>query len=154
MKSFWQIIATIWFAILTAGVLIPGISLLYYSRPEQEIKSPPPYPPAPMIASPPLPGSESAQVEIYKLQVAAYTHQVSAYTQQVSAYKEEVTAYNIYASHLKNTRSATYSLVVKDTLIPLLTAFLTALLSFVFVREGRIALGEYWAYKGTARYEK
>jgi hypothetical protein len=127
IKSIWQIIAIIWFAIVSAIILIPSWSLVRSIKPGQEILRPPGRPISPI---------ENTDIEIYKLRVAAYKD-------EVEAYKQELTAYNTFLNNLKINSNLTYQAVVKDTLLQLLTTFLTALLTFVFVKEGAKALANF-----------
>ena len=148
LKVFIQWSLLILYLTFAAFILVASFLLLRSSAGNiGEVKDPPipPSPPSPITLAPFDPELDSqTQVDIYTQQVNAYTQQVAAYTQQVSAYTQHIDAYKTFGDSLNNSRqSAVYQLVVKDTLLPILSTFISAFLAYVFVNTSAKILESY-----------
>jgi hypothetical protein len=134
MKKAIQLILLAWFLTVNLFILIPSFYLLRGSSDETTKPPTPPAPPAAMAIGPLDPSldleKQKQQLEVYKLQVGHYAEQVKTYTQQVAAAKS-------YQEAMPSSkRSAVYELVVKNTLITLISGFATALIAYVFTSLG------------------
>lgn len=119
--------------------MIPSYQFLFGQEASnvEKLEEPPkpPTPPAP----PALTSQTSIQVDakLIEEKVKGYTQEVIAYTQQVAAYNQQVNAFKTHAElAIKSRGATTYEMVVKGTLQPLLSAILTAFLTWVFANVG------------------
>ncbi|MBA3242783.1 MAG: hypothetical protein H0T60_16285 [Acidobacteria bacterium] len=141
MKTLIQWILLLLFVSLILFVLVPSYQVLSSAeRDGRTALQEPPKPPA-------LPALPPADPKVLEEQVKAYTQQVTAYTQHVSAYKTYVEAFT------KGHRAGAYELVVKDVLVSLLNAFLTALFGYVFITTGARMVRGYVEAKYARRNE-
>jgi hypothetical protein len=130
MKKTVQIILIIWFIIINLYILIPSFIVLQGLNLENQSVAIP-IPPSPLSLTP---LNLTVSLDSQKEQVNAHTQQVNAYTQEVNAFIQQVNAYKAYLeSSNKFNQHTKYGLVVKDTLVALLTSLLTALVSYVFI---------------------
>jgi hypothetical protein len=134
MKKVVQWILIVWFITVNLFILIPSFVLLKESREEAVKPTPPPDPPKEMTIGP-LDSTleidrQKQQIEAYKLQVSLYAEEVKRHAQQVAAHKTYIEA--TPASR----RIAVYQLVVKESLLTLISGFATALIAYVFTSLG------------------
>ena len=87
------------------------------------------------------------QVSALQQQVALYSHQVTAYQHRVDAYKSQIAATDPRARQI-----TAFNTVVKETIVPLLTPILTALVGYAFVKAGaEVAAAKIAAQHGTTK---
>lgn len=149
IKVLTQWLLLIWFVALSAAVLLPSYQMLF-GRPEAASPGDPPAPPVPPSAPVFSPGAEvdpakmQQQLEAYKQQAGVYVEQVKSYTQEVATYTQQISAYKTHQeAKAKSGRVSVYELVVKNTLLSLVTTFATALLGYVFASLGAGLLDNY-----------
>ena len=142
MKTAIQVILLLWFIVVNALIIGPSAYLLVQQPTVVTAEQPKlPSPPADVTLASLDPAldveKQKQQVEAYKQQVAAYTERVKVYTQQVASYGQQVTAYKtLHDSQPSTRRAAIYELVVKGTLVTLISGFATALIAYVFTNLG------------------
>lgn len=130
MKKAFQIILITWFIVVNLYILIPSFIVLKGINQQTQAKDLPT--PPPPLSIQPL--DLTVALDSQKEQVNAFTQQVNAYTQRVNAFTQEVNAYKAYLESSDQFNQHTkYSLVVKDTLVTLMSGLLTAIVSYVFV---------------------
>lgn len=149
-KKVARFVLLFWFLLIALVVLIPSFLLLFGADAlaiSAETPKPPERPSLKEVTwiDPKEPAATLAQ------RVETYKQQVLLYTQLVQAYDKEVAAYNKYledrAKGTCNTcppkKSETYSLIVQDTIAPMVNTFLAALLGYIFVNAGAQLLNNY-----------
>lgn len=144
-KGIIRTILIVWFIVLNLFIFIPAYRLFQdvFSTGDDAIQIPP-TPPEPIQALSLSEIDTSLELGLLEQQVAAQTQQVNAYTQHVSAYTQEVSAYTqqteAYQTYLSSTvqseRLTVYEKVVNQTLLDMLDAFITALITYVFANVG------------------
>jgi hypothetical protein len=160
-KNIARIVLLLWFILIALLVLIPSGRLLFGERKASDLGK---------IPSPPDPPSlkdvtwinPSEPAATLTQRVEAYKQQISLYTQFVQAYDKQVTAYGNYLDHKAKEScgecppkpSEQYSLIVKDTVGPMINNFLTALLAYIFVNAGTQLIGNYLRAKNNQPIEK
>ena len=137
MKTLIATILITSFVVITLLILIPSALLLLSREPDAQFPAElaaVPKPPT-QLSLPPLEpkGDTKAQLELDKELISAYSNEVSAYTQHVTAYSQGVQAYKAYLDS-PGVRTQRYKLIVKDTMLSVYSAFLTALLGYVFIK--------------------
>jgi hypothetical protein len=139
MQKIVQTILVIWFVVVSLFLFIPGAALLLRGDP---LPAAMPNPPSPPVVSTALTDPKEIAVisrdpKVIEEISKAWAQQVASYTQQVAAYKEQLAAYKVYADAAgKRQLSGAFQLVIKDTIVTLLSTFATALLGYVFVKGG------------------
>ncbi|MDF7821163.1 hypothetical protein P1X15_26305 [Runella sp. MFBS21] len=147
-----------WFVTSSIILFVPSIALLIFSVFVKPTLSTPLSPKAPVAIVPPtLDAKLSKELitfksEIFKKQV---DDQTVNYEKQINLYKEQLTVWKqIEANRLNLNPYSIYQLVVKETLVPLITAFLTALITYAFVVKGAESISMYVQEKKEARAER
>ncbi len=142
-KAFIGIAIGVVFGAIIAFAILFGVTVFSRaSMPLPESLTVLPTPPAPPI-TPTLQVVQTdqptetieVQVAVLTKQVEAYTQEVTSYTQAVNGYTQQVAVHKTYleASTADDTRQASaYTSVIKDTLLPIASTILAALLGFVF----------------------
>lgn len=118
-----------------------------------KVVEPPATPQAPTFAS----VQKNYPTETLEIQVTVFTKQVELYTQEVNVYTQHIAASKTYleASTADESRFATaFTLVIKDTLLPIASTILTALVAFAFAAVGGQALQTLFALRGIADADK
>ena len=134
-----RVLLLVWFVVVGLFILVPSFYLLQKVKEQGTgAAQTSPQPPAP----PELPAfDKSLDKEVQQKQIQsrvdAYQHQVTAYGQLVGSYKTQLDAQG------KSLQLAVYQAVVKETLVSLITGLLTALISYVFVKEGAAVAKQY-----------
>jgi hypothetical protein len=149
MKTAIQIILLTWFIVVNLLIIGPSFYLLLQQPTVATAEQPKvPSPPGDVTLASLDPAldieKQKQQVEAYKQQVAAYTERVKVYTQQVAAYGQQVTAYKTLQDAQPSTRrAAIFELVVKGTLVTLISGFATALIAYVFTNLGATVIDNF-----------
>lgn len=134
MKKAIQAILLSWFLIINLFILIPSFYLLSGSADDSTKPQPPPQPPAVTTIGP---LDSAIDIEKQKHQLEAYKLQAGLYAEQGKIYAQQVTAHKTYQDALPGSRrTAVYELVVKSTLVTLISGFATALIAYVFTSLG------------------
>jgi len=143
-KKIARVVLLVWFIVVGLLILIPsGWLFLAESGPSNKRDKTPPPPVAPAT-------KEVAWLDP-KEPVATLTQRVEAYKQQVllygqleQVYEKQTAAYGKYLDQSAKDQcydcpqkfSEVYTLVVKDTLVPLVNSFLAALFGYIFINVG------------------
>lgn len=138
LKRLIQSILLIWFLAVNVAILVPSYRLLFGPSDPTNTALQAPEPPQPptlvneinSVGTRADAGERAEQLERYKQQVTAYAEQIKGYTQQVAAYKTYGDAQE------KSSVRVVYELVVKGSLVTLLSGFATALVALVFANLG------------------
>lgn len=142
MRKVAQVIILVWFTVVSLFIFVPSYFVLSNSLGHGRIIVPDPPPPPKTLSLSPI--GTSLDVKVQEQQVASYVQRVGAYTQQVTAYTQELDAYKAQLTALtSDARTSTYEIVVDKTLAPLLNAFFTALIGYVFTNAGSSLLNNY-----------
>lgn len=139
LQDVARVLLLVWFVVISLFILVPSFYVL--QRMGELSAQPLPQPPAAPTPPELLPFDKTLDKEVQGKQIQsrvdAYQHQVTAYTQLMGAYKSQLDAQG------KPPQLAVYQTVVKETLVSLITALLTALIGYVFVKEGVQVAKEY-----------
>jgi hypothetical protein len=139
MKNLIARILVASFLMLTLLILLPSTILLFTRGAEvvtpSEVASQPKAPAVITLPSLDANGDLKAQNQRIADMVSAYTQEVAGYTQQVNAYTATLQGYKAYLdSPAAGGWTKRYILVVKETLMPVYSTFVTALLGYIFVK--------------------
>ena len=160
-KKIARIVLLLWFFVIALVVLIPSSRLLLGTGgaiQPREVPQPPEPPAIKEVTW--IDPQESAA--ILSQRVDTYKQQVLLYTQMVQAYGTKVTAYGKYLDEKAKGGCdkcppqpvEAYSLVVKETVAPMVNSFLAALLAYVFVNGGTQLLNNYLRLKRGQEIER
>lgn len=122
-RLVWQIAAAVWFVTLSVLVIIPSCELLDKAKATTTAQAPP------------------------ALSPRGDTVGLGQYTAKLEAYNKYLVAYASYTTNALAARHSAYELVVKNTLVALISSFLTSLLAFVFAKEGANLVRAYFSKK-------
>lgn len=155
-----RVILLLWFILIGLLVLIPSCRLLSSERRVPDFGKTPVPPGTPSLKEvawidPKEPAATLTQ------RVEAYKQQVSLYSQLVQAYEKQVVAYGKYldqrtkesCSECPPKPSEEYSLIVKDTVAPMVNNFLAALFGYIFVNAGAQVISNYLRAKNNQPIE-
>jgi hypothetical protein len=160
-KKIARVLLLLWFILIGLLVLVPSGRLLFGGRKAPLLgKTPvPPDPPSVKDVTwidPKEPAATLTQrVEVYK-------QQASIYAQLVQVYEKQVTAYGKYLDQRAKDScnecppkpSEEYSLIVKDTVAPMVNNFLAALFVYIFVNAGAQLITNYLRAKNNQTIEE
>jgi len=133
MPKFVRTILLAWFVIVNLIIIICSIALWANPKRLYSEKVPPSeLPPLPIVAL-----DTSASDARRTAQISLFTQQVDAYKKHIDAYNSQLTAYSKYLdAGSKYDEFEAFRLVVKDTLVALITSILVSLFGFAFAKTG------------------
>ena len=154
-QTFMRVTIFIWFIIVNLLVLVPSFQLLLDAEPKGIPKKMPAPPVTPQIAV----ASEASQgvpADVQARQLDVLKKKADIYQQAIQTYEKHVAAYNklveqsskICGSACGWSKIEIYKLVVKDTLVTLITTMLASLVGYAFVSIGGELLRNYLQKKG------
>jgi hypothetical protein len=153
-----------WFVVTSIVLILPSVILLFVSigyRTPPTLPQPPIVPRA--IKYPSFKDTLLKDETLSKELITAYTDifkkqvdgQTSMYEKQINLYKEELAAWKqVEDKRPKMDPYSIYELVINKTLSPLITALLTAFVTYAFVVKGADTVARYVAEQRAARIER
>jgi hypothetical protein len=131
-----QLILIAWFIVVNFFIFVPSYKVLKGIYSEEAMALPKaPEPPSPPSLSGLVDPSMNPQTqqELIKAHVSFYTQRITAHNQQIDAYKKQLD------SPGKTRQIAVYELVIKQTIMALITGLTTALVAFAFAKTAELA---------------
>lgn len=129
-----QIILIAWFVIVNVFIFVPSYKILKGIDNNDAMV----LPQAPELTSPPNLSVDpnmnpQSQQEIIKANVSFYTQQVIGHNQKIDAYKKQLDSLS------KTRQMVVYELVIKQTIMALITGLTAALVGFAFAKTAEMA---------------
>jgi hypothetical protein len=132
IKTVVRIVLVAWFVIVNILILVPSFLVLWAPEAENRLTLQTPERPKPPDVMALV--NKDADSTARATQVTFAGHVTTMYGHQAGVYMQQVNAYKTNAELLaKSPDRSRYQLVVKDTLVPLLTVFFSALITFAFI---------------------
>jgi len=127
IMNFLQILLVIWFILMSGFYFYYSYKLLSNTPADVSLQEPPIPPVVPEEIN-------KKTIELYKQTVEAYSKSINAYNTSSNAVQ-------------KSNKHAAYELVIKETLMDLLTKFVVAFLGFAFVKATAIVINNFLRMK-------
>ena len=130
-----QLILIAWFIVVNLFIFVPSYKVLKGISNDEAIVLPkapePPSPPSLGGLDPTM--NPQTQQELIKAHVSFFTQQIAGHNQRTDAYKKQLDSLG------KTRQIIVYELVIKQTIMALITGLTTALVAFAFAKTAEMA---------------